>query len=133
MTVASINKKQKPLLYFPILGILLFLAHELNLVADSVDQPQDRSNSGSNINGRSDNVQVTTLLGVQQDLRFDSYIQSPNSVTGRGTEGILLDWRERDNSTRLQHTNQSQCESNLVGDFDCDGIADPCPAFTCIQ
>ena len=131
-TIASINKKiQNPLFIVLILGVILLLSHEHNVVTDIIAQQQDSGNRSEIYE-----VQVMTLSGKQlrqQDLTFDSSVQNWNNILGLGMEGVVVEWNEKNNLTKQQQPNQTQCETNLVGDFDCDGIADPCPVFACIQ
>jgi hypothetical protein len=134
MTIASINKTiQNPLVIIVLISelMLLLLPHEHNFATGTIAQQQE-SKSGGGI----DNVQAMILFGkqlAQQDLGFDISVKNWNNILGLGMEGVLSEGNEKNNLTRHQQPNQPQCETNLVGDFDCDGIADPCPVFACIQ
>jgi hypothetical protein len=132
MAIARINKKiQNPLFIIVLISeVILLLPYEHNFATGTIAQQQESGSSGD-----VDNVQAVMLFGKQlayQDLSFDFSVQNWKNILGLGMEGALSEWNEKNNVT-TQQSNQTQCETNLVGDFDCDGIADPCPAFACIQ
>jgi hypothetical protein len=66
-----------------------------------------------------------------QYTQYDSY-EYCDSKSNSGILGNSTECRDKEGNSREEEDNESLCKSNLVRDFNCDLISDPCPVFACI-